>query len=161
MYCPSCGSEITVELKYCNRCGANLTQTMQSMPMMVPVPMKLTGPTLVVGLTIVAGLGVIISGARELAGMQIHPAALTWIVLFGMATLFGCTALLLRFWLKLVSLQRESRQLEMKKSPPAIAAPQQGFVQPPQLTPLHDHIPSVTEHTTRTFAPVYKETERR
>ena len=24
MFCPSCGTEYTIELKYCNRCGANL-----------------------------------------------------------------------------------------------------------------------------------------
>jgi hypothetical protein len=26
MYCPSCGAEYTIELKYCNRCGANLSR---------------------------------------------------------------------------------------------------------------------------------------
>lgn len=157
MYCPSCGNEINVELKYCNRCGAHLTQSMQSVPVMVPVPIKLTAPTLIIGITIVAGLGVIIEGARELAMMHVHPAFLTWMVLFGMATLFGCTALLLRFWTKMVSLQRESRQLEMKNPQPVFTPPPQGFVPPPQLTPRHDHIPSVTEHTTRTFSPIYKD----
>ena len=40
MYCPSCGNEISVELKYCNRCGANLM-----LPTIAPValvPVKLT-----------------------------------------------------------------------------------------------------------------------
>ncbi len=157
MYCASCGNEISVELKYCNRCGANLTQGMQNVPVMVPVPIKLTAPTLIVGLTILGGLGVIISGARELAGMHVHPAALTWMVLFGMATLFGCTALLLRFCLKLVSLQREARQVETKNPQPALSPPQPSFIPPPQLTPRLDHVPSVTEHTTRTFSPIYKE----
>ncbi len=155
MYCPTCGNEINVELKYCNRCGANLTQSMQSAPVFVPVPIKLTLPTLFVALTIVGGLGVIISGARELASMHVNAAALVWMVLFGMATLFGCTALLLRFWTKMVSLQRE--QVETRNAQPTFAAPPQGFVAPPQLTPRQDNFPSVTEHTTRTFSPIYKE----
>ena len=41
MYCPTCGNEITVELKYCNRCGANLTLPATSAPMYL-APVKLT-----------------------------------------------------------------------------------------------------------------------
>ena len=95
MFCPSCGNEITVELKYCNRCGANLTLSYNSLPATFSAPIKLTGPTVVLGLTIVVGLGIIFGGVTELAKMNLHPGAITWIVLFSMLTLFGCTALLL------------------------------------------------------------------
>jgi len=40
MYCPSCGSEIAVELKYCNRCGANLALTTNTQVVSV-APVKL------------------------------------------------------------------------------------------------------------------------
>ena len=151
MFCPSCGNEIPVELKYCNRCGANLTLTYSSLPATVAAPVKLTVPTLVLGLTIVGGLGVIFAGASELAQLHIHPAAITWMVLFSMLTLFGSTALLLRFWSKTISLRQSAPPPTSLRStaPPA-------FV-PQQLPPRYDPTSSVTEHTTRTFTPIYRE----
>ena len=154
MYCPSCGSEISVELKYCNRCGANLSGIPTSYPMPVVKPVRLTLPAIVLGLTVTGGIGIILSAATELAQRQLHPAALTWMVIFSMATLFGCTALILRFWLKVLSLNRESYELQNQnqvRPPMQIPAPRQQF--PPRLEP----IPSVTEHTTRTFTPAYRE----
>ena len=73
MFCPSCGNEITVELKYCNRCGANLTLTHDSSPTTVVAPVKLLAPTLVLGLTVLIGLGIIIGGATSLAEKNVHP----------------------------------------------------------------------------------------
>ncbi len=152
MYCPSCGSEITVELKYCNRCGANLSLTSSGNPGPMATPIKLTIPTVVLGLTITGGLGIIFSGVTELAQMQLAPAAITWIVIFSMATLFGCTALLLRFWSKMFSLNRETHQ------PPRYVRPAMQMTVPQQqLPPRFEPIPSVTEHTTRTFSAAYRE----
>ena len=151
MYCPSCGNEIAVELKYCNRCGANLTVIPPSYPAPVK-PMKLSFPAIVLGLTVTGGIGLIFGGATELARMQVHPAAIAWMVIFSMATLFGCTGLILRFWLKVFSLNRESYQTQHQPQPPMqLPAPRQQF--PPRLEPM----PSVTEHTTRTFSPAYRE----
>lgn len=151
MYCPSCGNEITVELKYCNRCGANLTLTGGNLPMWTAAPVKLTAPTLVLGLTIVGGLGIIFAGATELAQMHVHPAAITWMVLFSMLTLFGSTAMLLRFWSKTLTMQRQHPVAPQNIKPPA-----QAFT-PQQLPPRYEPVPSVTEHTTRTFSPIYRE----
>ena len=151
MYCPSCGSEITVELKYCSRCGANLSLTPASYTAPMAAPIKLTAPTVVLGLTITGGLGIIFSGASELAQVHVHPAAITWMVLFSMATLFGCTALLLRFWSKMFASNREAHQ-----PPPAIRSA--GHIPAPQqqLPPRFEPVPSVTEHTTRTFSRRYR-----
>jgi hypothetical protein len=118
MYCPTCGNEITVELNYCNRCGANLALPPSSQPVVATVPVSLTVPTIVIGLTITIGLGIIFGGVTGLAERQVHPAAITWIILFSMATLFGCSALLIRFWSKMVGLQRQ------------ISAPQQPNIRP-------------------------------
>ena len=153
MYCPSCGNEITVELKYCNRCGANLSLTPMSYPAPMGPPVKLTFPAIVLGLTTTIGLGIIFGGVSELAQRGVSPVALTWIVIFSMATLFGCTALTLRFWLKLFSLSRETYR-------PPNNVPHQVRMPPPQqqqLPPRLEPMPSVTEHTTRTFSPAYRE----
>ncbi|HEV7473569.1 MAG TPA: zinc ribbon domain-containing protein, partial [Pyrinomonadaceae bacterium] len=152
MFCPSCGSEISVELKYCNRCGANLSA--MPVPYAAPPlkPIRLTLPAIVLGLTVTGGIGIILSSVVELARMQVHPAYITWMVIFSMATLFGCTALILRLWLKVFSLNRESYQPQIQSRPPVqIPPPLQQF--PPRL----EAVPSVTEHTTRTFSPVYRE----
>ena len=153
MYCPSCGSDIPVELKYCNRCGANLSGTALSQPPPVTTPIRLTVPTIVLGLTVTGGLAVIFGGASELAQMQLHPAAITWMVIFSLATLFGCTALLLRFWSKMLTLNRETYQPQNQLRPPA----QMPELRQQQLPPRFEPMPSVTEHTTRTFSPAYRE----
>ena len=151
MFCPSCGNEITVELKYCNRCGANLTLSYNSLPPTVAAPVKLTAPTIVLGLTILIGLGIIFGGVNGLAQVGVHPAFITWIVLFSGLTLFGCIAVLLRFWSKTLNLQRQI---------PAPPANQQSITPPTfvpqQLPPRYDPTSSVTEHTTRTFKPIYR-----
>jgi len=155
MYCPSCGNEITVELNYCNRCGANLSLPAANFPAPIIAPVKLTAPTIVLGLTVTGGLGIIFGGASGFVQMGLHPAAITWIVLFGMATLFGCT-LLIRFLSKMFSLQRENPTLTQSARPViGRGVPQKKL--PPPLEP----VPSVTENTTRTFSPVYRETSER
>jgi hypothetical protein len=156
MYCPSCGNEISVELKYCNRCGANLSGVPEVYPPPMVKPMKLGVPAIVLGLTITIGLGIIFSSATELAERQVHPAAIAWMVIFGLAALFGCTALMLRFWLKVLAMNREVYQPQNQirpavQMPSQIPGPRQQF--PPRLEP----IPSVTEHTTRTFSRAYRE----
>lgn len=151
MFCPSCGNEITVELKYCNRCGANLTSNYDNLPTTVVAPVKLLAPTLVLGLTLLIGLGIIIGGASSLAEKNVHHAFITWMVLFSMLTLFGSTAMLLRFWLKILNLQRQipaPPQQNRNAIPPTFA--QQ------QLPPRYDPASSVTDHTTRTFPPIYR-----
>lgn len=154
MYCPSCGNEISVELKYCNRCGANLSVIPTDYSSPVVKPVRLGFPAIVLGLTITISFGIIFSSATELAQRQLHPAAIAWMVIFSLATLFGCTALMIRFWLKVLSMNRESHppQNQNQLRPPMQASlPRQQF--PPRLEPM----PSVTEHTTRTFSPAYKE----
>jgi hypothetical protein len=151
MFCPSCGNEVPGDLKYCNRCGANLTLTYNSLPVTVSVPVKLTAPTLIMGLTIVGGLGVIFAGATELAQLQVNWAAITWIVLFSMLTLFGSTGMLLRFWSKTLSLRQNiPAPTNVRTTAPPAFVPQ-------QLPPRYDPTSSVTEHTTRTFTPIYRE----
>jgi hypothetical protein len=151
MYCQYCGNEISLELKFCNRCGGQIDSSAVQMTGPPTAPVKLAVPTIVLGITVVTGLGIIFGGASELAQQHMHPAAITWIILFSMATLFGCTALLLRFWSKLFLASRQTTSIPQKNRPPV--AP---FV-PSQLPPRFEPVPSVTEHPTRTFSPAYRE----
>ena len=151
MYCPTCGNEIPVELKYCNRCGANLALPAMTSPVTL-APVKLTVPSIVLGITILGGLGVIFGSATEFARQGLHPAAIVWMVLFSSATLFGCTGLLIRFLTRMMTLQREMPSAQPTR--PAIADRQtMHHLPPPRMEP----VPSVTENTTRTFSPIYRE----
>jgi len=151
MYCPTCGNEISVELKYCNRCGANLTLSATSAPMVL-APVKLTVPSIVLGITILGGLGIIFGAASDFARQGLHPAAIVWMILLSAATLFGCVGLLIRFLTKMMTLHREL-------APPQ---PRPTFTDRPpiqHLPPRMEPVPSVTENTTRTFTPIYREPE--
>ena len=154
MYCPSCGNEISVELKYCNRCGANLTLPMMAPPVAM-APVKITLPSIVLGLTILGGLGVIFGSATELARQGVHPFAIVWIVLFSSAALFGCTALMIRFFTKMLSMQQGvfTGQPSRHATVTINERPAMHNLPPQRMEP----VPSVTEHTTRTFTPVYRE----
>jgi len=151
MYCPTCGNEITVELKYCNRCGANLTLPATSAPMVL-APVKLTIPSIVLGITILGGLGVIFGAASDFARQGLHPAAIVWIVLFSAATLFACVGLFIRFLTKMMTLGRELAPPPQQPRPAFTDRPTV-----PHLPPRMEPVPSVTENTTRTFSPVYRE----
>ncbi len=153
MYCPTCGNEITVELKYCNRCGANLTLPMMAPPVAM-APVKITLPSIVMGLTILGGLGVIFGSATEFARLGIHPFAIVWIVLFSAAALFGCTALMIRFFTKMLSMQQGVSAGQPSRNATITINDRQAMHNlPPRMEP----VPSVTEHTTRTFSPIYRE----
>jgi hypothetical protein len=156
MYCPSCGNEIAVELKYCNRCGANLSLPATTNTQVVQVaPVKLAIPSVVLGTTIIFGLLIILAGAAQMSIAGVPAVAVVWMVLFAVATLFGCTAMMIRFWTKLISLQRETVITAQPTSPTPPAVMERPSFQ--QLPPRFDGIPSVTENTTRTFSPVYSE----
>ena len=58
MYCQSCGTEVTKELNYCNRCGANLNAS-SNLPEQFVRPVSLTAPTIAVALMVVISLGII------------------------------------------------------------------------------------------------------
>jgi hypothetical protein len=147
MYCPSCGTEVTKELNYCNRCGANLNPSLK-LPEQPVRTVSLTGPTIAIALMVVIGLGITFASVAELARQDIHPAALTWMVIGGLAMIVGVAAMLMRQWTHLAGVvkQKEPRATRKKStgSEPT----------PAQLPPLRSEpISSVTDHTTRTFDP--------
>lgn len=151
MYCQSCGTEVTKELNYCNRCGANLNVS-SNLPEQFVRPINLTGPTIAVALMVVISLGIIFASVNDLARKDIHPAALTWMVIGGLAMIAGVTAMILRQWSQLAGVtKQQERTLPRKK-------PVEKESKPMSLPPMSSNpIPSVTDHTTRTFDPIYRE----
>ena len=150
MFCPTCGNESTQdEVKFCNRCGATLSFPTQ---IVTTQPVKLTVPSIVLGLTIMIGLGMIMTGAGQMSITGAPPGAIIAMVLFCSATLFGCVAMMIHFWTKLMTQQHSISTTVQPPVQRPTAAPKPTVQQlPPRLEP----VPSVTEQTTRNFTPVY------
>lgn len=155
MYCSSCGMEVAKELNYCNRCGANLNPPVSQAPQIYTQLPNLTGPTIALGLTVVLSLAAIFKGAIHLAERNVHPTALAWMIILSLAMVFGVVALMVNFWSSLVKnssgRNEEQPQSQLKRPQPN---PQ---LQSPETGPMNAPISSVTDHTTRTFEPAYRE----
>jgi hypothetical protein len=155
MYCSSCGIEVTQELNYCNRCGASLNQQTNLVPQIVAPPVRVTGPFIAIGATVVFSLAAIFSSADTLAVRGVNAAAIAWMVIVGLATVFGITGLLIRLLSSLLlnqsRLAGQLRPAQLKQQPlaPPLPAAQTGPMQAP--------VSSVTDHTTRTFDPVHRQ----
>src|SRR5438128_933474 len=105
MYCPSCGAESTLELNYCNRCGANLAGSVA--PRTPFVPVSVTKPALVLGLTTTAltlgGFIVLIAGAIELARVFRDPDPIMAMLGLGITTILVSDILLIRLLSRVVT----------------------------------------------------------
>lgn len=155
MYCSSCGIEVTQELNYCNRCGANLNTAANLVPQMPARPVKLTGPTIALGATVVMSLVVIFTGAENLASRGIDAVALSWMIIISLTMVFGVVGLFIRLWSRLLT--NSSSNIEAQR-PAQLKKPQPNAQIPaPQTGPMNPPISSVTDHTTRTFEPAYRE----
>jgi hypothetical protein len=135
-------------LNYCNRCGANLNQPAnQAEADMRPV--NLTAPTIAICLMVVIALAIIFVGATELLARGINPTALTWMVIVSLAMVMGVSSLFIRQWTTLAGLAQPKERKKPAETKPSALAP------PAQLPPMRSEpVPSVTDHTTRTFDPV-------
>lgn len=155
MFCPSCGTECPVGLNYCNRCGANLS-ALTAVPEIVQV--NITKPALIIG-TILAvftlgGFGALIGGALALSTVIHGNDPLIAMIFFGMLTIMIVDIILVRQLSKLISASIKSDSLA---SPKKLVAQPQTVPQLPRLTTAQlTPTPSVTEHTTRFFEPVYR-----
>jgi hypothetical protein len=159
MYCSSCGIEVTQELNYCNRCGANLSPQTSLVTQVVAPPVRLTAPIIALGAMVVLSLAAIFGGAESMALKGVSAAAIAWMVIISVTMVFGVTSLLIKL---LASLhlnqsrlvgQPHAAQLKQPQPNAQLPAAQTGSMQAP--------ISSVTDHTTRTFEPALRERARR
>ena len=155
MYCPSCGTEYTIELKYCNRCGANLSTEVAAQP--EPVLINLTKPILIIGavmtLLTLGGFGLVIGGAIELArNVQLGGDPVIGMVVMGMLTILTTDIFLLRQLSKIINAALSSSTRVPRKRTNALANPPMAQLPQPSTSRLQG-APSVTEGTTRFFEP--------
>jgi hypothetical protein len=147
MYCSACGLEATVEVNYCKRCG----NTLGPQTALQVRPISLTGPSWAMGITVVAMIGIIFAAVVNLAQLGVSAVALTWMVIVGLGTVVALVAMIFRQL-------SHSFTANQSSLPAAPTKPQiTGELYQPRRDALPEHMPSVTEHTTRTFEPAYRE----
>lgn len=165
MYCQTCGTEIQTGLNYCNRCGAAVNASLSSLPARQEtalVDIKSPVRTLGTAITLTTLLGFVILffslGGLASAERPLPSELLGILSVAGLLLILIVDVMLIRILSRLVQLpvappslpspskRPESRELH---TPPA-----QTYM-PASTDPLPVH--SVTEHTTRTFHPIYEE----
>jgi hypothetical protein len=155
MYCPSCAAEVTQELSYCKRCGANLKpiSTQASVP-----PTKLVGAawaiSMAVALVTLGGFGMIFGLVMTLIirGVNLSPAGMFWIS-FALLVILAIDWLLVRQLSRVLGMPQLSANATQTKKPELNEKPMQ------QIGAQGEPVASVTEQTTRTFEPVVRDRE--
>ncbi|HEX8635222.1 MAG TPA: hypothetical protein VF703_13830 [Pyrinomonadaceae bacterium] len=163
MYCQTCGTEMQTGLNYCNRCGAVVNSSLTTRPETVFVDIKSPVHTLgaTITLTTLLGFVILFFSLAGLAGAEKPlPAPLLGILsVAGLLMILIIDVMLIRILSRLVqlpaaapSLQAQPKRSEARE----LHAPSEQTYMPASST---DPLPvaSVTEHTTRTFHPVYQE----
>ena len=148
MYCSSCGSALTPNLVYCNKCGARVAQTdafgrkSDIMPEFIIAAM--------VGLFIL-GLGVMIGLMAVMKrGVGFEPPIILAITFLSFSLLLLIEFILI-YLLFRGRFSRESKRVDQLKEPTTKELEAGAPINLPA------GVASVTEHTTRAFNPVYIE----
>jgi len=162
MFCPSCGTEYTIELKYCNRCGANLGSSASLLPP-EPVIINVTKPTLIIGtlmtLITLGGFSAVIMGAIGMARVLHGDDPVMGVVVFGMLAILIVDIFLARLLSKLINAALSSNT-QPRSVYPSMPTGMPAQFQSPTTTARLQSMPSVTENTTRFFEPYSAPAER-
>lgn len=161
MYCQTCAAEIQTGLNYCNRCGAvvnaSLTTKQETALVDIASPVRTLGGTVL--LTTLIGLTIIFIALDNFSSKGLPPELLGMIAGAGFFLILVIDVLLIRILSRIVQLPVAAPTLQTQPKRPEsreLHTPQAQTYMPASST---DPLPvsSVTEHTTRTFHPAYKE----
>jgi predicted lipid-binding transport protein (Tim44 family) len=153
MFCPVCGIEGTAGLKYCKRCGATLGQP-ESTPARRIDYGKIAGMFWAVAVFGIVSIGTLIGCMIPLTVFHAGAGIIMPIMAFGSAAIITISVLLIRQLSRLIGLvEKEEPAAEVKK--PATSRQYNA----PQIAAEPRSVSSVTEHTTRTFDPAYRDSQ--
>jgi hypothetical protein len=148
MYCSFCSAEITPGLKYCKRCGVNLSSNVKAPPQK-KFPLALTLAFLaLIGFVLSVGMVVPFAVASETMSRGVNVDSLMPLLVLIPLIAFGVVGLLVWLLLRLIKVHQQSgsstQLIEPRRDPPVDYTPAR-IAAPPEK------IVSVTEHTTRNF----------
>jgi hypothetical protein len=102
-------------------------------------------------IAVIAMIGIIFAAVVNLAEKGIGAVALTWMVIVGLGTVIALVAMIFH------QLSRMFLVSQQKVSTAAVKPQIAGEFSHSRPGALPEHMPSVTEHTTRTFDHIYRE----
>ncbi len=151
MYCSSCGMSVVPDLNYCKRCGEklrgvkgdNLIKSSEVKPELLVSAMV---ALFILGLGAIA---VLIGVMKEVVGFDL--SILLAVTVFSFALMLVVEGVLI--WLLLNG--KKGVEVVSDAEPPKEQKTME--LQEGQARVLPEPVPSVTEHTTRTFEPIYSE----
>ena len=138
MYCANCGMQLVPGLSYCNRCGFDLRERIESNT--ASITAFLTAMTLIG----IVGLGVMFGGA-----LVLRRGALLSQELIGVFMLFTFLITSLTEFMMFRNLSKLTTPKESKIR--ALPPPSTNELRLPHASNLGEPVPSVTENTTRTL----------
>jgi Na+-transporting methylmalonyl-CoA/oxaloacetate decarboxylase gamma subunit len=163
MYCQTCAAEIQPGLNYCNRCGAVVNASLTNRTETTTALVDLKSPVRTLGtavtLTTLIGITIIFIALDGMSGRALPPELLGVLGAASLFVILVIDVMLIRILSRLVQLPvaapafpAQPRRTETREihQPPA-----QTYMPASATDPLP--VASVTDHTTRTFHPVYKE----
>jgi hypothetical protein len=138
MYCANCATQLVPGLSYCNRCGFDLRERIESNT--ASITAFLTAMTLIG----IVGLGVMLGGA-----LVLRRGALLSQELIGVFMLFTflITSLTEFMMFRNLSKLTTPKESKIRTLPPPLA----NDLRLPHASNLGEPVPSVTENTTRTL----------
>ena len=149
MYCSSCSATLTEGLSYCNRCGAESGAKTRTVPLV---------PALIPEFLVWAIVGVSVGGLAILVGLI---AVMKWSGFsLGLIALFSMLSFLLLLGAESVFIWMIVRSRSAAKEPSALPQSREFTTKElgeRQARALPEPVPSVTEQTTRTLEPVYRD----
>lgn len=147
MYCSACASPVTAGLKFCNRCGANLSKEQE----VTKGTSIANGLITAVVLLAILGLGIMFGGAIALKQGAGLPNDVVGMFMLFTFLLVGIAEVVLLRQLSHV-LGAPVRNQPVENAPPLFQPAQSVPVRELRaLSDLPERIPSVTEGTTRTL----------
>lgn len=151
MYCSSCATVVAQGSSYCKNCGAKLSGTKGES---VAKPTELFPDSLIWAIVavFVVGLGCIIGLMAVMKEeLNMNDGMIAAVVLMSFVLLFMIEAVFI--WL-LVNRKRAAKEVSNIERPKEQTTKE---LDPSKARALPEPVPSVTEHTTRTFEPIYSE----
>jgi hypothetical protein len=156
MYCSACGSAVAQSLSYCNRCGAKAGGA-KGEGLVRPSELSLDSLVWATVSLFIAGLGVIIGLMAVMKEVvRFDPAVILGITALSFVLLLTVEAVLVRL---LLSGWRRAKEAGAAGRPTEELTTRE--LGEARARVLPEPVPSVTEHTTRTFEPIYRERKSR
>jgi hypothetical protein len=150
MYCSSCGVVVSQGLSYCNHCGAKLSGVKGDSIIKSP---EVRPESLVWGMVAVLVFGfvgiVFLMMAMKMVGLDVEQILAFTILSFLIMLLVEGVFILQLMRRKRSAEETSDNALSKEQATKEIDAAQSGL--------LRESMPSVTEHTTRAFEPIYSE----